>query len=122
MAAAALSCLQAVAAIAAGAVPARADFVEAACPADAPGLLRYDPQARAMRALRDIQAGETIAAVPAGALPDVRPGESLFLVAHVGTAIVEREVTATQPGRRGQPIFVRTADGRVLRARVAEGE
>lgn len=120
--AAALSCLQAVAAIAAGAVPARADFSETVCRAGAPGVLRYDPQARAMRAIRDIEAGETVAPVPAGTLPDVRPGDTLFLVAHVGTAIVEREVTATQPGRRGQPIFVRTADGRVLRAHVAEGE
>lgn len=122
MAAAALSCLQAVAAIVAGAVPARADFREAACPANAPGMLRYDPRTQAMRTIRDIAAGETIAPVPAGMLPDVRPGDPLFLIAQVGTATVEREVTATQPGRRGQPIFVRTADGRVVRARVAEGE
>lgn len=120
--AAALLCLQAVAAIAAGAVPARADFGEVACPTDPAGALRYDPRARVMRAIRDIAAGETIAPVPAGMLPDIRPGDPLFLIAHVGTATVEREVTATQPGRRGQPIFVRTADGRVLRAHVAEGE
>jgi hypothetical protein len=119
---AALLCLQAIAAIPAGAVPARADFVEAPCPAEAAAALRYEPRLRAMRATRDIAGGETIAAAPASLLPDVRPGDTLFLIAHVGTATVEREVVAAQPGRRGQAIFVRTADGRLVSARLPEVE
>ena len=117
---AALLCLQAIAAMPAGTVPVRADFAEAPCAAEAAPALRYDPRLRAARAVRDIAAGETIAAVPASILPDVRPGDTLWLVAQVGTATVERTVTAAQPGRRGGALFVRTADGRIVRARLPE--
>lgn len=113
-------CLQAVAAIAAGTVPARGDFAEAPCAGDAAPALRWEQPIRAARAIRDIAAGETIPAVPASMLPDVRPGDTLYLLARVGTATVERAVTATQPGRRGQALFVRTADGRIVRARLPE--
>jgi flagella basal body P-ring formation protein FlgA len=54
-------------------------------------------------------------------LPDIRPGDPLYLVARVGTATVERQVVAAQPGRRGRYVFVRTPDGRLVRARIAEG-
>lgn len=113
-------CLQAIAFMPAGTVPARGDFAEAPCAAGAKPALRYEPRLRAARAVRDIAAGETIAAVPGSMLPDVRPGDTLYLVARVGTAIVERAVTAAQPGRRGQALFVRTADGRIVRARLPE--
>jgi flagella basal body P-ring formation protein FlgA len=72
-----------------------------------------------MRAIRDIAEGETIVAPPASFLPDVRPGDTLFLVARVGTATVERQVTAVQPGRRGATIFVRTPDGHLVSAPLA---
>jgi flagella basal body P-ring formation protein FlgA len=113
-------CVRAEAAIAAGAVPVRADFAAAPCAGAARPALRYDPWIGAARAMRDIAAGEIIAAPPAALLADVRPGDTLNLVAHVGTATVEREVIATQAGRNGQAIFVRTADGRVVSARLPE--
>jgi flagella basal body P-ring formation protein FlgA len=53
-------------------------------------------------------------------LPDVRAGDTLFLRARVGTATVERRVTAAQAGRRGAPIFVRTPDGHLVSAPLAE--
>jgi hypothetical protein len=113
-------CLQAIAALGAGAVPVRADFVNAPCAGEAARALRYDPRIGAARAIRDVAAGETIAAIPASMLPDVRPGDTLYLVARVGTATVERAVTAVQPGRHGQALFVRTSDGRTVRAHLPE--
>jgi flagella basal body P-ring formation protein FlgA len=120
MLAASLLCLQAIAAIPAGAVPVRGDFAEAPCAGEAARALRYEPRLRAVRAIRDIDAGETIAALPAAMLPDVRPGDTLYLIARVGTATVERAVTAAQPGRRGQALFVRMPDGRIVRAHLSE--
>lgn len=115
-----LLCLTAIAAIPAGTVAVRGDFAEAPCPAEPVSALRYDAQLRATRATRDVAAGETIAGVPGSMLPDVRPGDTLYLVARVGTATVERAVTAAQPGRRGRSLFVRTPDGRTIRAHLPE--
>lgn len=115
-----LLCLQAVAAIPAGTVPVRGDFIDAPCTGEAVRALTYEPRIRAARAARDIAAGETIAAIPPSMLPDVRPGDTLYLVARVGTATVERAVTAAQPGRRGQALFVRMPDGRMVRAHLPE--
>lgn len=118
----AAACLAAAALIPAGTLPVRADFVEAPCGEEAPRALRYDPARRTLSATRDIAAGEIIAAPPASLLPDVRPGDRLTLVARAGTATVERQVTAAQPGRYGRRIFVRTSDGRLLAASFAGGD
>ena len=120
MVAASLLCLQAIAAVPAGTVAVRGDFVAAPCQSEAARALGYEPRIGAARAVRDIAAGETIAAVPLSMLPDVRPGDTLYLVARVGTATVERAVTAAQPGRRGQALFVRMPDGRIVRAHFPE--
>jgi hypothetical protein len=112
----AFTCLIALAAIPAGAAPVRGDFAAAPCAAESSIALRYAPGSRAMRAVRDIAEGETIAAPPTSFLPDVRAGDTLFLVARVGTATVERQVVAAQPGRRGAVIFVRTPEGHVVSA------
>jgi flagella basal body P-ring formation protein FlgA len=109
-------CLVALAPIPADALPIRADFAEAPCGGEATGALRYDARRRVLAAARDIATGETIAAPSPSLLPDVRRGDPLTLVARVGTAIVERQVTAAQPGWRGRGIFVRTPDGRLVAA------
>jgi len=116
-----LSCLQAIAALPAGAVPVRGDFAAAPCPAGAgEGALRFDAALGALRTAREIAAGEIVPARAAAMLPDIRPGDPLFLVARVGTATVERQVVAVQPGWSGRHVFVRTPDGRLVRARIAE--
>jgi flagella basal body P-ring formation protein FlgA len=115
-----LSCLQAIAALPAGAVPVRSDFAAAPCEDVRETALRFDSRIGALRATRDIAAGEIVPAGAAAMLPDVRPGDPLYLVARVGTATVERQVAAAQPGRHGRYIFVRTSDGRLVRARIAE--
>lgn len=112
----AAACLAAVAPIPTGTLPVRADFREAPCAGETERALRYDAARRALAAIRDIAADEVIAAPPASLLPDVRTGDALTLVAHVGTATVERQVTAAQPGRHGRSIFVRTSDGRLIAA------
>jgi hypothetical protein len=113
---AAVACLAALAAIPAGATPLRSDFAVAPCTSESHAALRYEPGSRAMRAIRDIAEGETIVAAPDSFLADVRAGDTLFLVARVGTATVERQVVAAQPGRRGGAIFVRTPDGHLVSA------
>ncbi len=51
----------------------------------------------------------------------ISPGDVLTLRVTVGPVTVEREVRALQAGAPGQPVFVRTDDGVVLRALVPEG-
>jgi hypothetical protein len=113
---AAATCLMALAAVPAGATPVRGDFAAAPCTGESEAALRYEPGRRVVRAVRDIAEGETIAAPPASFLPDVRAGDTLFLVARVGTATVERQVVAAQPGRWGGTIFVRTPDWHLISA------
>jgi hypothetical protein len=113
------NCLMALAAIPAGAEAVRGDFAAAPCTAESKAVLRYEPGSGGMRAVRDIAEGETIAAPPASFLPDVRAGDALYLVSRVGTATVERQVIAAQPGRRGGTIFVRTPDGHLVSAPMA---
>jgi flagella basal body P-ring formation protein FlgA len=113
------ACLAAVAPILAGTLPVRADFVDAPCGQEAPRALRYDAARGTLSASRDIAAGEVVAAPPSSLLPDVRPGDRLTLIARAGTAIVERQVTAAQPGHYGRRIFVRTGDGRLVAASFA---
>jgi hypothetical protein len=113
-------CLAALAPITAGALPSRSDFREAPCGDGASPALRYDAARRSLAAMRDIAAGEVVAAPPPSLLPDVAEGAPLTLVARVGTAIVEREVAAAQPGRTGRRIFVRTGDGQLIAAPLVE--
>ena len=54
--------------------------------------------------------------------PDINPGDTLTMRVAVGSVVVEREVHALQSGRRGHPVFVRTAEGRVLSAPVADDQ
>jgi hypothetical protein len=112
----AATCLAAVAAIPAGAVPVRTDFQPAPCGAEASRALRYDARHGVLTAARDIAEGEVIAAPPLSLLPEVRPGDRLILVARIGTATVERQVIAAQPGRHGRGLFVRTGDGLLISA------
>jgi flagella basal body P-ring formation protein FlgA len=69
-----------------------------------------------MRASRDLSVGETLPAIPAFALPAIRPGDRLRLVDRVGAVTVERQVTALQAGQAGEPLFVKAADGAVFTA------
>jgi flagella basal body P-ring formation protein FlgA len=114
-------CVRATAPIAAGAVPARSDLADAQCAGRAAPAFRYDPAGGGVTAIRDIAEGETVTAPPLSLLPDVRPGDPLYLVARVGTATVERSVVAAQTGRRGQAVFVRTSEGTIVSARM-EGD
>jgi flagella basal body P-ring formation protein FlgA len=115
-------CLSAATSIAAGAAVGRSDFAPARCGDSSPRALRYDFASGALTAVRDIAKGETIDAPPDSLLTDIRAGDPLFLRVRVGGVVVEREVLAAQPGRHGGRIFARTADGRLVAAKVAEEE
>lgn len=52
--------------------------------------------------------------------PAIAAGDELTVRVQVGPVTVEREVRALQPARAGAEVFVRTAEGVVLRARMAD--
>lgn len=98
-------------------VIAEDDVSAAPCPASSPDRpVRYDRLDRVARATRALSAGETISEIPQFALAVVRPGEHLFVEAHIGAVIVSQEVEALQAAGPGRSIFVRTADGQVVAA------
>ncbi|MEO8113195.1 MAG: hypothetical protein ABI655_02360 [Phenylobacterium sp.] len=115
------ACVRVTHAVAAGATPTKADFVPSSCEASLPpGVFRYDPRARTLRATRDLEAGETLTAVPEFALAAVHPGQRLYVQAQVGPVFVEREVQAVQSARPGQHLFVRAEDGGLFTAAFSE--
>ncbi len=108
-------CSRAIAEIRSGDIPVAEDFARAACidvANDHP--LRYDRTMGAARALRVIQAGETLAAVPLSMLARVCPGQRLFVSTASGPVRVNREVQAIQASASGRPLFVRSGDGEIF--------
>lgn len=111
-------CLQAHAALHAGAVAAGADFSPASCPeAKLAPAFRHDVARGGSIVLRPIAEGEIIRAYPDYGVPMVQAGEKLRLLLAAGAARIEREVEALQAARPGQRLFVRTGDGQILSVR-----
>ena len=114
-------CVRTVRAITAGSSPAPGDFAPAlACRRSAHPNFRYDAVSGAAVATRDLAVGELLPSVAAAVQVVARKGQDLRLRERIGTVTVERGVTAAQAGRAGQRIFVRTADGAVFSAMIAE--
>jgi hypothetical protein len=109
------ACLRALEPIAAGAYPLKEELASEPCGETKPPVaLLYEPSSRFVRAVRAIDEGDVVAAVPPAYLADVRPGQKVTLSAHVGSVAIEREVEAVQPGRAGGRLFVRGADGKAF--------
>jgi hypothetical protein len=110
-------CLQVREATARGEFALRSQFVPVACGAKpAATALRYDPQARAARASRDLRPGEIVPGAPLAVLADVRPGQTLYLRSKIGVVTVERAVLVVQPSVQGRPLFVKASDGSIFGA------
>jgi len=115
------ACARMLHAVEAGALLAASDVAPAECGGRGPApAFRYEPASGAARAVRALAAEEIVPAVPAAALVAVRPGEPLILAVRRGAVTLNRTVTALQPARPGQKLFVRAADGRVFAVRYAE--
>jgi flagella basal body P-ring formation protein FlgA len=109
--------------IAAGAYLASDDLGRVACRAEATGgWLGYDAGARSFFARREIPAETYLGRASAGAVPAAREGAELVYRTSEGPVTVEREVVALQSGRVGQPVFVRTEEGKVLSATLSGAE
>ena len=88
-----------------------------------PGLSPWLPEAadRAVRVQRPGPSAGPPAIAEGDSAPErplVLPGEAMIVRVTAGPVVVEREVRALQAGRAGRPLFVRTADGDVLRVRL----
>ena len=79
----------------------------------AAGLVAYDPQRGEVIARRSIAAGVDLGVLRVPDAPAVRKGDELTLVSRAGPVVVERPVTALQPGRNGARLFVRDRAGHV---------
>jgi hypothetical protein len=93
--------------------------------ASAPALAAWLPSAADrpihVRWVRNETPAESpVAAAPAA--PAVQAGDRLTVRVNVGPVTVEREVRALQPAAAGAEVFVRTPEGAVLRARLADAQ
>lgn len=111
-------------AVPAGAIVSDAETVRGPCPVEAvPAKLRYDARRGVAVARFELAEGEAVGRVYLPPRPDVLPGDSIALVARIGHVTVRRDMTAMQPARNNQYLFVRDEDGQVVRApRLAGGE
>jgi len=110
-----MGCLTLARAVSAGKILASGDITPADCAtAPAPTALRFDRAAGAMRAIRPLHPDEVIAAPSGLGLPDIAPGQRLFIETSIGAVRIQRQVEALQAAAPGQPLFVRAADGAVF--------
>ena len=94
------------------------DLVVVSCkPGTQRAALRYDSAARSPIAVLALPAGTYLGRLMP--LPDrqVAAGEPLTLRSTAGPVTIERRVVAMQPGRPGEKLFVRDADGQVFSVR-----
>lgn len=114
-------CLVVTQAVPAGAYPLSSDFSPAVCDQTARrGAFSYDAQTKTVRAKRDLEPGEHIEAVPTSAFATVRAGQPLFLEAHVGPVLIQRQVQALRPAGPGRAVLVQAMDGAVFSAPMAD--
>jgi hypothetical protein len=104
-------CMKLVSPVAAGAYPVLADLEPAECTAPAAAAFVHDRTAASVRAIRDLAAGEIVAAVPLSSVAGIRPGQALVIEAHVGPVVIRRQVHALQAARPGEKLFVKAAEG-----------
>ena len=106
-------CNRAARALAPGTVLRQTDVTPARCGADAvTASLSYRGGYVIVRDA--IGQGEQLGTLPPLDAAGVDAGAELTLRARSGAMVVEREVTAVQPGRSGGQIFVRSADGAIF--------
>ena len=106
----------------AGDLPLRAELQPSRCLKESrPGFV-YDKHLGFVRAARKLQAGEIVFAPNQEGLADVRPGDFVQTLIKIGPVQVARSVQASQPARFGQKLFVRTEDGKMFAAQLAEAQ
>jgi hypothetical protein len=116
-------CAAARASVAVGAYLAAEDLRSVPCQREATGgWLGYDVAARSYFARRPIPVGTYLGRIAAGASPSAAAGAGLVYRTSEGPVTVEREVVAVQSARAGRPVFVRTEEGKVLSATLADAE
>ena len=108
-------CLRAIAPLEKDSVPATGAFVAAVCSGRriaAP--FRYDRSLHATRLNQNLAVGDVVAPFPEFGAHMVLPGQQLDLIVAIGAVRIERQVTALQEARPGQPLFVKSGDGQIL--------
>lgn len=112
------NCLRSAVRIKAGVAPIASEFASATCSQGSMEAFRFDPSSGLPVVAVDLEEGAIVGSP--GAMPTVRRGQALRLVANVGVVSVERQVEAVQDASAGGEVFVRGADGRVFSAPAPE--
>lgn len=100
---------------------ARADLEAVACDPDRTHVrLAFDRVAKAPYAPVNLPARSYIGRVWAPLTKPIAVGTAMTLRTTSGPVTIEQAATALQPGRRGQKIFVRTADNKVFSETLGE--
>ncbi len=117
------TCMRATHSLIAGQVPSEDDLIPTDCGDVKPAsVVRYDADLRSVRFARSIQPNEIIGSIPKDLMAAVTPGQRLYVSVKVGPVTVERVVEAMQPAKPGQSLFVRTADGQIMKVLYSEGD
>lgn len=115
-------CVQARIAIPAGHPIGIDHVVPTDCRSARPPAMRYDRISGILTAAVAIESGAYLGRLRLGASAAVAKGSTLTLRSASGPVVIERQVTALQPGRSGSRIFVRDEAGAVFSAPLALAE
>ncbi|RHW18967.1 hypothetical protein D1610_02190 [Sphingomonas gilva] len=115
----AAACYRAARPLAKGELLASSDLSAAACGDDDRARLGFDRANGLIFAAEAIPAGRYLGPVAPVPGVDVAPGATLTLRSVAGPAVIERKVTAVQPGRNGQRMFVQDAEGTIFAVSLA---
>lgn len=108
------ACLRLTHALAKGEALSR-DALEAQPCTDRPVRVLYDGEAHVVRAARDMDIGEVIAAVPPQRIAAAVRGQAVRIRHRIGAVSVTRAGTALVDAAPGQAVIAMTADGQLIR-------
>jgi hypothetical protein len=112
------ACLRVLTSVAAGKVPAPADYQRVVCPPRRPApAFRYDTATQSTRTMRPLAQSEVVPIFSEFSTNLVLPGQVLQLVTQSGPVRIVRQVEAMQAARSGERLFVKSNDGQIFSAR-----
>lgn len=117
-----LGCMRVNRRVPAGAAIGPEDVAPSACGVrPRAGSVAYRPALGLGLAVRDLEPGEEIRAIPQDTLAAVKAGDALTVTARVGPVTVERRARALRPAQPGKPVLVAGEDGQVFQAPPLQG-
>lgn len=115
------ACLRMTADVPQGRYLTRDGVTEATCGVRPRPALQYDARVGLVRAARDLNEGDLIAAPPKDAIALIAPEQAMYLQTTIGVVTLQRQVTTVRPVRKDATAIVKTGDGSIIAVAARDG-